>query len=161
MAQSQYEGPTVVPTPAGSSQTRMYEPRPTAWIGWVFFAGIVMFIVGCYNIIAGFVALFNDHYYLVPSSDLMVNVDYTAWGWVFIVYGAVVTAAGVGVLGGRIWARVIAILLAALNALLNLTFLAAYPIWSILTIALDIIVIYALIVHGHEVSPRELQRASR
>lgn len=166
MTQSQQNGPYVTPAHAFETGARGhesmpsgYEPpvpantpntQPTRWVGWVFFAGIIMLTVGCFNMIGGIVALFRSSYYLVTADDLMVRVDYTAWGWLFIIYGAVVAAAGFGVMVGKTWARVIGVILAVINALLNLTFLAAYPVWSVMVIALDVIVIYALIVHGRE-----------
>jgi hypothetical protein len=145
MAQHRQAGTFVEPGPG-----RAAEPGPTAWIGWVYFAGVIMLIVGCFNAIAGLVALFHDEYYLVTSNGLLVEADYTAWGWTLLIYGAVVALTGIGVLFGQTWARVIGVILAAVNALLNLGFLAAYPIWSLLIIALDVVVIYALVVHGRE-----------
>jgi len=59
-------------------------------------------------------------------------------------------AAGLGLLRGQTWARVTGVVLAVVSALVNITFLAAYPLWSTLVIAVDVIVIYALIVHGRE-----------
>jgi hypothetical protein len=59
-----------------------------------------------------------------------------------------VVAAGLGAITGQTWARVVGVVVAAVSALLNVAFLAAYPIWSALMIALDVLVIWALIVHG-------------
>jgi hypothetical protein len=154
MTQGQQGGPVVVPAHGyNEPDVRAYEsaPRPTGWAGWVFFAGILMVLAGCFNVIAGFVALFNDKYYVVPSSGLMVHVDYNAWGWTFLIYGAIVGVAGFGILAGKTWARVVGVVLAVVNALLNLAFLAAYPLWTTIIIALDIAIIYSLIVHGREV----------
>ena len=152
MDHSQKTGPTAVPGHAYGSEPCVHQsaPRATGWVGWVFFAGIIMLIVGFFNAIEGVVALINDEYYLVSSNGLMVHLDYTAWGWAFLIYGVIVVAAGFGVMTGQTWARVIGVILVALNALLNLTFLAAYPVWSTLVIALDVVVIYALVVHGRE-----------
>jgi hypothetical protein len=146
MVQHQQTGP--VATPAHGYQR---EPRATAWVGWVFFAGIIMLIVGSFNAIAGIVALINDEYYLVRPDGLIVELDYTAWGWTLLIYGAVVCLAGLGVLAGQTWARVVAVILVSVNALVNLGFLAAYPIWTTIIITLDVVVIYALVVHGREV----------
>jgi hypothetical protein len=126
------------------------EPEVTGWVGWVFFAGILMLMVGSFNALAGVVALFNDEYYLVGKNGLLVEVDYTTWGWALLLYGIALGLAGLGVLAGQTWARVAAVILVAINALVNLGFLAAQPIWTMLIIALDVIIIYALIVHGRE-----------
>jgi hypothetical protein len=127
-------------------------PSITAWIGWVVFAGVLMIMVGCFNAIAGIVALFEHSYYLVSPSGLLVHVDYTAWGWTLLIYGIIMVLAGFGVMAGQTWARIVAVILLVINALVNLAFLAAYPIWSTIVIALDVVIIYALIVHGREAS---------
>lgn len=126
------------------------QPTATGWVGWVIFAGVIMIMVGSFNAVAGLVALFKDDYYLVGQSGLLLEVDYTAWGWALIIWGLLVGLVGLGVLSGRAWAAVCGVILVGVNALLNLAFLAAYPIWTTLIIALDVIVIYALIVHGRE-----------
>ena len=127
-----------------------------AWAGWIFFAGIMMIMVGSFEAIVGLVALFNDKYYLVTSGGLVVSVDYTAWGWVHLGLGIVAVAAGIGVTMGKTWARVIGIILATVSAIANVAFMAAYPLWSMLVIALDVIVIYALAVHGRETDPFDI-----
>jgi hypothetical protein len=81
----------------------------------------------------------------------VVSVDYTVWGWVHLVIGVAAMAAGVGLLQGRNWGRIVVIVLAGLSAIVNLGFLSAYPIWSTIVIALDVIVIYALTVHWKDV----------
>jgi hypothetical protein len=125
--------------------------RTTGWVGWVFFAGIMMITLGAFQAIEGLVALLNDTYYLVGSSGLVISLDYTAWGWVHLILGVVAVLIGLGVLAGSTAARIGGILLAVLSAIVNLTFIAAYPLWSIIVIAIDVIVIYALAVHGREV----------
>jgi hypothetical protein len=131
-----------------------YRPRraaaPTGWVGWVIFGGIVMIMLGLFHIIDGLVAIFEKGYYLVTSSQLVVHVDYLAWGWVHLAIGVVFLLTGFGVLAGLLWARVAGIALAVVSALVNLAFLAAYPVWGVILIALDIVVIYALAVHGRE-----------
>jgi len=122
----------------------------TGWVGWVVFAGVVMFAVGLFNGIEGLVALFRQDYYHVTASGLLVHVKYNTWGWTLLAFGVLMMFAGYGVLVGQNWARVVGVVFAVLNALVNLAFIAAYPVWITLTIVLDIIVIYALIVHGRE-----------
>jgi hypothetical protein len=123
----------------------------TGWVGWVFFAGILMFTVGIVNIIEGLVALFNDKYYLVRPNGLVVSLDFTAWGWALLLFGLLLVFAGYGALVGQTWARVTGVILAVVNAVVNLAFVPAYPIWTIIVITLDVLVIYALVVHGGEV----------
>ncbi len=126
-------------------------PEPTGWVGWVLFAGIMLFLLGTFQAIAGLVALFNDSYYLVATKNLVVNVDYTAWGWTHLAIGVVALFAGWGVMVGQMWARVFGIAVAFLSAVVNLAFLGAYPVWGVIMITVDVLVIYALSVHGREV----------
>src|SRR4051812_23182728 len=122
----------------------------TAWVGWIAFAGAMMVMLGSFHVIEGLVALFKDEVFLVGKSGLVVNVDYTAWGWAHIIGGIIIAAAGVAVFTGKVWARTIGVLMAMVSAVVNITFLSAYPIWSTIMIALDVLVIWALTVHGAE-----------
>jgi hypothetical protein len=134
----------------GVAGTRAYSGT-SAWVGWVAFAGMMMTMLGVFHIVQGFVALFNDDYYLVGKSGLVVNIDYTAWGWTHIIAGAIVLAAGFCVFAGQMWARVVGTMVALISAVINLAFLAAYPIWSMMMIALCVVIILALTVHGSEI----------
>jgi hypothetical protein len=78
-------------------------------------------------------------------------VDFTAWGWVHLVGGVVVILSGLGVFAGKVWARTVGVLIALCSALVNLAFLSAYPLWGLMMIALDVVVILALTVHGSDV----------
>ncbi|HEU0090361.1 MAG TPA: hypothetical protein VFQ77_22340 [Pseudonocardiaceae bacterium] len=125
-------------------------PEPTGWVGWIFFAGVIMILGGTFQAIAGLVAIFNSTYFLVPSTGLVVSVNYTGWGWTHLIVGILVVLAGFGVLTGQAWARLVGVVLAGISAIVNLGFLAAYPVWATIVIALDVIVIYALCVPGRE-----------
>lgn len=122
----------------------------TGWVGWIAFAATMMVMLGAFHVMQGLVALFNDEYYLVGKSGLTVHLDYTTWGWVHVIGGLVVAAAGVSLFTGRIWARMVGVLVAMVSAFVNIGFLSAYPIWSAIMIAIDILVIWALTVHGGE-----------
>jgi hypothetical protein len=122
----------------------------TGWLGWVAFAGIMMVLLGTFHIIDGLVALFNDEYFLVTRSGLAVSADFTVWGWVHLLGGAVIVAAGIAVFTGRVWARGIGVVVAMSSAVVNLGFLSAFPVWSSLMILIDVLVIWALTVHGGE-----------
>jgi len=124
---------------------------PTAWVGMVLFGGITMVMVGGFQIIQGVVALFRDDYYLVRPNGLVLEVDYTTWGWTHLLIGLVAVCTGIGVMVGQMWARVLGIIIAVISALANIAFLSAYPIWSTIIIAMDVLVIYALTVHGSEI----------
>ena len=128
----------------------VYGDAPTAWAGWVIFAGVMMIMLGSFQIIEGLVALFDDGFYAVASNGLVVNVDYNTWGWVHIIIGLLGVLVGVGLMAGNMAARIAGVVIAFLSALVNLAFTSAYPVWSVMVIVLDVIVIYAIIVHGRE-----------
>ena len=120
----------------------------SAWAGWIQFAAVIMVLVGVFHIIQGLVALFKDDYFAVSTSGLILNVSFTAWGWIHLVGGVVVVAAGFALLTGKMWARVIGTAMACVSAVVNVGFLSAYPLWSTMMIALDVAIIMALTVHG-------------
>ncbi|TNC29135.1 DUF7144 family membrane protein [Amycolatopsis alkalitolerans] len=126
--------------------------RRTGWTGWVAFGGIMLVLLGLFHAVEGLVSVFDDGYYLVGSSGLVVNVDYTVWGWVHLALGVLTVIVGIGLLTGNTAARVGGVILAGISAIVNLGFVAAYPVWSILVIALDVIVIYAIVAHGREMT---------
>jgi len=137
-------------TPVTRRAARTTAPEPTGWVGWVTFAAIMMLMVGTFQVINGFIAIFDPGYYLVTASGLAVTVDYTVWGWVHLALGALTVGAGLGVLAGQTWARVVGMIFAGVSLIVNLGFTAAYPVWSLTVMALDVLVIYALAVHGRE-----------
>jgi hypothetical protein len=119
------------------------------WQGWAYFAGGVMAILGAFWAVLGLISLFDQEYLTVRENRLLALDSYTAWGWVHLVGGLLALTAGAGILwGGRRWARILGIVVAGLSAVVNLGFLAASPVWATLLIALDVIAIYALTVHG-------------
>jgi hypothetical protein len=113
-----------------------------------------MLILGIFHALEGLVALFQSNYYLVAANGLTVHVNYTAWGWTHLIFGVIVIAAGAALLVGQMWARILAVALAVISAVVNAGFLAAYPVWSAIMIAVDILVIWALTVHGSEMRTR-------
>ena len=125
------------------------------WVGWIAFAGTIMVMLGAFHMIQGVVALVDDKYFLVTRSGLVVTADYTTWGWVHLITGAVVLVAGVFVFAGQVWARTVGVIVALVSAVFNLGFLAAYPLWSLIMIALDVMVILALTVHGSDVKAQD------
>ena len=140
------------PRPEAGTSAVAYgrDPDPTAWTGWVVFASVMMVLLGMFQAVQGFVAIFDDGYYRVTESGLVVNVDYTVWGWTHLLLGALILVSGIGVLAGNLAARTVGVVLAGLSAVVNLIFIEAYPVWSVIIITVDVLVIYALIVHGRE-----------
>ncbi len=131
---------------------QVHHAPTSGWVGMAMFGGVMMMVAGTFHAMAGLVGIFNDSYWLVPSSDLVVTIDYTAWGWIHLIIGALAIAAGAGILAGQAWARVTGVILAVISALVNLAFMAAFPLWATLIIAIDVLVIYALVAHGKEIT---------
>jgi hypothetical protein len=124
--------------------------RPLSrWVGVIGFATAVMVFLGLWNVLDGLIALFNDEYFLV-TPDQVLLFDLTAWGLVLLVLGGVQIVAGLVLLTGAMWARIVTAVVAALNALVQLFFVAVYPIGALIIMALGILVIWAVLVHGGE-----------
>jgi len=118
--------------------------------GWVRFGAVVMVIVGVFGAIEGLVAVLTPSYYVTVGGAVFV-LSLAGWGWVHLALGALVAIVGATLLGeAPSWARGTAIALVALSAILHLMFVAAVPVWSILVIALDVIVLYALVTTWEE-----------
>lgn len=121
----------------------------SGWVGWVYFAGALMFIRGFFEIFLGILALVKNDVYLVGPSNVVV-FNFTAWGWINIVLGVILLTAAGSVISGRWWGRIIGSVMASFSLLASLAFLPAYPIWSIIAIIIDSCILYALLVRGGE-----------
>ena len=120
----------------------------------MIFAGVMLMLLGAYQLTAGLVALFEHNYYLVNSHGLVVHLSYTGWGVVHLILAGINLLAGFGLMTGQDWARWWGIIVAGLSAIVNLGFTSAYPVWVVILISLDVIVIYALSVHWREAVQR-------
>ena len=127
-------------------------PPPSGWaVGFTAFAGVMMIMAGGFQAIAGLVAIFENEFY-AATRNYILKFDVTGWGWIHLLLGLLVLFAGFAVLSGQTWGRVIGIILASLSALANFAFLPYYPVWSLVIIALDVFVIWALAVHGRDIT---------
>jgi hypothetical protein len=143
--------PTSAQGPTGQGpESEYYADEPTLWVGWIAFASVMMMLLGSLHAIQGLVGLFQDEYYLVGKNDLVVHVDFTTWGWVHLIAGILIAVAGGALLAGQMWARALAVVVAFGSAILNIAFLSAYPIWSTMMIVMDVLIIWAVTVHGRE-----------
>jgi hypothetical protein len=126
------------------------QPRNSRWAtGLIMFAGVVMMVAGVWHALAGVGALVNDEVY-VATPGYIYSFDLTGWGWIHILLGIVVAAAGFVVLLGMMWARVVGIVLASVSLIANFMFIPHYPLWSLLIIGLDVAVIWALATYRTE-----------
>jgi vacuolar-type H+-ATPase subunit I/STV1 len=127
-----------------------HEADTASWvIGLSLFAGILMMITGLFNAMEGVVARARNEVYVLAPRYIFA-FDLTTWGWIQIVLGVIVLAAGIGVVTGRLWGRVVGITIAALTMLANFAFIPYYPIWSMLIIALNVFVIWALCIYDRD-----------
>jgi hypothetical protein len=122
---------------------------PTGWVGWGYFAGFMMMLLGTFQGIAGLAAIFKDNFYVVSQNQLLV-FNFKTWGWISLILGIIIFMAGLELLRGAMWARALAVFLAGLSFIANLSFVNSYPIWSITMMVVDVLVIYALTIHGAE-----------
>lgn len=125
-------------------------PTKSPWAnGLTIFAGSVMVVVGVWQVLVGISALIRDTVYLT-TPNYVYSFDLTGWGWTHLLLGILVGLTGACVLVGQTWARIVGIVLASLSLIANFAFIPYYPLWSILVIALDVAVIWALAVYRRE-----------
>ncbi len=124
------------------------------WSGWIAFAGWLMIIIGAVDVLEGVIAVVRQHYYVLTPTQIIV-FDLKTWGWVTLIWGAVLGLAGFGLLTRHAAARWFAIIVASLNLIEQLGFVGSsqYPLWALTGIALSGVVIYALIVRWDESKP--------
>jgi hypothetical protein len=115
--------------------------------GRVRFAGVLVLLLGGFNLIQGVAAATREQTFAVTPDGLLVW-DYDGWAATWFVLGAVQVLVGLGILAGRQWARVVGIILLMVVAMFQIAFLVAFPLWAVLTIALAVTAIHALLVHG-------------
>jgi hypothetical protein len=127
----------------------MREPVSGWTVGFAYFAGAMMILIGIFHAIGGLAAIFEDELFLV-GRNYAFDLDVTAWGWIHLIGGLIVIAAGIGVYSGAPWARTVGVIIAGLSAIANFFYIPYYPVWSVLIIALDIMVILALLAFTRE-----------
>ncbi|WP_022889261.1 DUF7144 family membrane protein [Agromyces italicus] len=131
------------------------QARPTGWVGWGAFAAIMLVVSGGFDLLYGFIALFMaDSAYFVRTEGGLFIFDVQGWGWWHVISGALLIVIGAVLFTGATWARVVAVLLVIVNAIGQLALLPVQPWWSLIVLTLDIVVIYALTVHGKELAVR-------
>jgi hypothetical protein len=145
-----------VPVPRSASSAAAPPAQPTVFRAWARFGAVVMAMMGMFWVVLGLSAVLSDGTLRGEATDSLLAVQsYTAWGWVHLLGGLLAMAAGLRILlSGDRWARAAGLFVAWLSAIINLSFLNITPLWSSMLIALDIVVIYALTVHGAELEKR-------
>ena len=114
--------------------------------GWAIFAGVILVVLGFLNFFWGLAAILEETNLIVGGNGVIIT-DLTAWGWAALIVGIVQVLIGLGLFAKNEAARLGGILFAALAAIGQSGIVTAFPIWSIIVIALSILVIYNLSVH--------------
>jgi hypothetical protein len=109
----------------------------------------MLIIGGSLGLIFGIIAAVNDNW-VVFANRGAVSLDLSTWGWVHVIVGAIVLLAGFGVFTGNILARIVGVLVAVVSLIANFLWLPVYPVWAIIIITIDVLVIWALTAHGGE-----------
>lgn len=144
------EGPaTAGGAPHVQPASSQADVAPSGWVGWIAFASIMVVVLGIFNIIEGIVGLFRGSYYVVAPNSILV-LSLSGWSWMHLIIGVLLICAGLALVTGAMWARIVVVVLAAINAIDQLTFLSVHPVWATIVIALDVLVIWAVVVHGRE-----------
>jgi len=120
--------------------------RHTAWIA---FAGIMMLVLGCLDMFWGLAAVLNDEVVVVGGHGVIV-FDITTWGWIQLVVGALIALTGLGLLVGNAAARWAGLVLLAVNAVMQIVWFTAAPLWALMIIAVDCVLIFELCANWQE-----------
>ena len=129
----------------------MARGRSGVAVGFTYFAAIMMMLSGGFEILQGLSAIIKKNLYVV-NKDYIYKINVNGWGWIHLILGVIVLIAGIALLGGALWARIVGIAMAALIAIANFLWLPYYPVWAIVLIALNVVVIWALAAHGRDIA---------
>ncbi len=117
--------------------------------GGAFFAGVIMIVAGCFGALEGLAGIVKGTFF-VSAGNYWITTSASTWGWVHLFLGIIIALVGFAILAGQTWARVIGIIVVSLSAIANFLYIPYYPFWTILIIAIDIWIIWALCVWSPE-----------
>ena len=124
----------------------------SSWaVGYAMFASVLLLMAGIFQFVAGLVAVVEDDFYVV-TAKWVFEFDVTTWGWIHMLIGVVLFLSGIGILSGNVLARTVGVIAAGVAAVANFLWLPYYPVWSIIMIFLAVAVIWALTVHGRDIT---------
>ncbi len=119
--------------------------------GWVLYATVMFVIIGVLDVIYGLTMIINDEW-IVFGADTVWYLDISAWGWITLLMGVLALAVAAGIYSGQTWAKVLGIVAAVLAAIDAFIVMPYYTVWGIAVLAMSMLVIWALTVHGDEVA---------
>jgi hypothetical protein len=122
------------------------------WTGWIGFAAIMLAFIGAITFFEGLIAIIRDNYYVVARQQVFL-FDISTWGWIMLFWGVLLFLAALGLAAKSGWARWFTIIVVFLSLLSQLSAFgnAQYPLWSLVVITLEIVVLYALTVRWKDV----------
>ena len=123
----------------------------SAAVGWSGFAGVMLIVIGVFDAIQGLVAIVNEEFFVI-GIDYILKFNVTTWGWIHLIGGIILILSGVGIFSGNVAARTVGVIVAGLAAIWNFAWIPYYPIWSLAIIAICVAVIWALTVHGRDIT---------
>jgi hypothetical protein len=137
---------TAVPRPTQSFDDAGYtEARPTgAALGFTITAAVLMMVSGLWNFLEGLAAIIKGQFFVVLP-NYVYNVSITSWGWIHLILGAAVFVAGAFLFMDKLWARIVGVVLACLSAVANFLYIPYSPVWSVIVIAVDVFIVWALL----------------
>jgi hypothetical protein len=118
-----------------------------AAFGLTILAAVLMILAGLWDLTTGIAAVVKGGFFVVTHNythHYLYNISITGWGWIQIGLGAVLLAVGLCLLASMTWARIAGIFIVAISAVMNFLYIPRYPLWGILLVALDVLVIWAL-----------------
>jgi hypothetical protein len=118
--------------------------------GWVTFAAVTVLIAGAYNALSGIAALSDDDTLEAQAQEVLYGIDLTAWGWFWLLVGITQLVTGVLILNRNLWGMWLGVAGASVSACLTVFVIFVFPLWGLLVIALDVLVLYALLTRIEE-----------
>ncbi len=122
----------------------------TGWTVWVVFGAVILIINGVFSGLQGLIALTGPDTYYLSTPGALYIFDAKGWGWWNLVIGVLLILTAVALFSGATWARAVGVVLAGVSAVVQLMLIPAQPWWSVIVIAMDVLIIYAIIAHGGE-----------
>jgi|SRR6266699_3478212 len=123
------------------------ESGSAAATGFTMLAATLMIISGLWSFFVGLTAIIKNQFF-VTLPNYTFEIDISSWGWIHLAVGGLVFVAGVCLILGQLWARVVGVVLALISAVANFLFIPYYPVWSLIVIAIDVFIIWALMTAG-------------
>ena len=125
-------------------------PAPTAWVGWIAFAAVFMIVSGVFGAIEGLTGIFRDDSFFTTQGGITLSFSFTTWGWIHLLLGILLVLVGIALIKGATWAQFAALVLVSLHLVSQFWYFSVYPLWAFIVILIDILILYAIIVHGDE-----------